>query len=135
MRRRPRLIIGGLLAYLCLALGWAVWQILPTDNGPFWSWGGLILAAGAALSGLLWDLSRGQPGQRPPLMFTVLCGLGLAISMSQSYRYGDAAGWAHAAAGVALIARISPPEPPLANLPHGVSGAPATSQPSLSEAA
>ena len=103
MRSRPRLIIGGLLAYLCLALGWAVWQILPTDNGPFWSWGGLILAAGAALSGLLWDLSRGQPGQRPPLIFTVLCGLGLAISMSQSYRYGDAAGWAHAAAGVALI--------------------------------
>ncbi len=103
MPRLQAILTGALLAYLCLALGWGAWQILPTDNGPLWSWGGLALAASAALSGLLWDLSRGQPNQRPPLIFTVLCGLGLAISMSQSYRYGDAAGWAHVAAGAVLI--------------------------------
>ncbi len=65
------------------------------------SWLGLMLAAGAPLAGLA---THRDTRTRPPLLWTVLSGLGLAVTMAISYRYGNAAGQTHVWAGGALIA-------------------------------
>jgi hypothetical protein len=88
---------------LACALGLvAIWAMVQLSRGlaPALSWVGVLLASGAPLVGLL--THRGP--QRPPLAWTAACGLGVAITMAVSYRYGEAAGTAHVWAGCALIA-------------------------------
>jgi hypothetical protein len=65
------------------------------------SWGGLVLAAGAPLAGIL---SHRDANTRPPLVWTAMSGLGLAVTMAMSHRFGPAAGLVHVWAGAALIA-------------------------------
>lgn len=65
------------------------------------SWLGLALAAGAPLAGIL---THRDTHTRPPVLWTIVSGLGLAVTMAVSYRYGNAAGQTHVWAGGALIA-------------------------------
>ena len=95
-------LITLLYGYLGVASGYAVLQLV-RGMDPTLSWFGLALAAGSALVGLIADQRASMKPRRPNLIWTVLCGLGMAITLSQSYRYGPAAGWAHGWAGAVLV--------------------------------
>ncbi|NIP17299.1 MAG: hypothetical protein GWM87_03425 [Xanthomonadales bacterium] len=71
---------------------------------PLLSWLGLALAALGPLSYLVWTRIT-KPAQTTlhPVEYSVVCGLGVAITMAVSWRHGDAAGWIHAWAGLSLI--------------------------------
>lgn len=88
-----------------LAAGFATLAVYATvqlgrGTPPFLSWMGLLLAAGAPLAGIL---THQDKTSRPPLLWTAFSGLGLAITMAISHRYGTAAGPVHVWAGAALI--------------------------------
>lgn len=88
-----------------LAAGFAALSIYATVQlgrgmTPTLSWAGLLVAAGAPLTGIL---AHRDFETRPPLIFTACSGLGLAITMVMSHRFGPAAGQIHVWAGVALI--------------------------------
>ena len=72
---------------------------------PLLSWAGLALAA---LSPLMFFikayLAKSPRTPRHPVEYSVLSGLGLAVTMLTSYRYGDAAGSIHVWAGITLLA-------------------------------
>lgn len=55
---------------------------------------------------LILDRQPGPDGLRPALGYTVLSGLGLAVAMSQSWKFGPVAGWVHLWAGLAFIAWV-----------------------------
>lgn len=91
---------------LSLVAGFALLSIYATlqlSRGmtPALSWAGLLLAAGAPLAGIL---THRDFKTRPPLAWTACSGLGLAVTMLMSYRFGPAAGLIHLWAGAALIA-------------------------------
>jgi hypothetical protein len=71
---------------------------------PVMGWIGALLACVAPLSWFGLVLLRGKRQNMPqPLGFTAVSGLGLAISMSNSWRYGPTADPTHLAAGISLI--------------------------------
>jgi len=97
-------LVAVIIAYLAGASGYAVAQ-LSRGAEPANSWRGLALAA---LPPLVWLVRarawRSWVSERPPLAYSVMSGLGLAVTLSQSWRFGPAAGWAHLWAGGAFVA-------------------------------
>lgn len=94
---------------IVLVIWWAttaaisIWN-LTTGASVFAAWIGLAIASLAPLSFVIWERFLSAP-DRPlqPLGFSILCGLGLAIAMTTSWRFGPAAGVAHIGAGASLI--------------------------------
>jgi hypothetical protein len=90
--------------YLTLLFAYALIQLFRGVNGSV-SWLGLALSALGPL--IFFMQSRGVSATAEPtalpLMSSMIGGLGLAICMAVSWRYGPAAGWAHAWAGSAMI--------------------------------
>jgi len=79
---------------------------LVRGNEPALSWLGLTLAALPPMVCVILDLQPAADEPRPALGYTVLSGLGLAVAMSQSWRYGPAAGWVHIWAGAAFVSWV-----------------------------
>jgi peroxiredoxin len=91
-----------LLIILTLSL-YALMMLLQ-GKPPALSWLGLALAAGTPMTFFARVLfSPRSVAVDQPLGTTALTGLGLAITMAVSWRYGDAAGMTHAWAGICLI--------------------------------
>jgi peroxiredoxin len=75
---------------------------------PLLSWLGLLLSAGAPLVFFIRVfVSAKSVAVAHPIGTTMLCGLGLAITMAMSYRYADAAGSIHIWAGLCLLAWVT----------------------------
>lgn len=99
-----RAIFTTLLAvFLVYSSGLSAMHLID-GNPPLLSWLGLLLAAAAPLAfiGLRYAPFPAL-GKTQPLGFSILCGLGLAITMSSSWKHGDAAGDAHLWAGACLV--------------------------------
>ncbi|MDH3902495.1 MAG: peroxiredoxin family protein [Xanthomonadales bacterium] len=92
------LTLLSLYAFSRLALG----------TEPLLSWLGLALTAFAPLVFFLKAfLFKSPRTPRHPVEYSVLSGLGLAITMATSFRYGQAAGEIHIWAGVTLLAWLA----------------------------
>lgn len=102
MKRLLSLLIG---IELTLAGAYGTVQLLRGVD-PALSWLGLTLAALPPMVCVILDLQPAADDPRPALGYTVLSGLGLAVAMSQSWRYGPAAGWVHIWAGAAFISWV-----------------------------
>src|SRR5210317_761550 len=77
---------------------------LTRGSEPLLSWAGLALAAFSPLMLFIKAyLMKSPRTPRHPVEYSVLSGLGLAMTMAGSYRYGDAAGMIHVWAGVTLL--------------------------------
>jgi hypothetical protein len=75
---------------------------------PLLSWIGLLLNAMGPLLFFTRELLFKTPRTfRHPLGYSVLCGLGLAMTMAMSFRHGPAAGHLHVWAGITLIGWIA----------------------------
>jgi hypothetical protein len=71
---------------------------------PLLSWFGLWLAAFSPLLFFIKAfLFKAPRSPRHPVEFSILCGLGLAITLVMSYRFGDVAGNLHIWAGITLL--------------------------------
>lgn len=71
---------------------------------PTLSWLGLALTAFAPLVFFLKAfLFRSPRTPRHPVEYSILCGLGLVLTMAMSFRYGQAAGAIHVWAGITLL--------------------------------
>jgi hypothetical protein len=92
-----------LVLWLLAATAAAVWMLV--SAAPPWStWAGLLLAGAPPLLYLVrTHVLRKTDSMPEPLGFSIICGLGVAISMAASWRFGPAAGSAHVAAGACLI--------------------------------
>jgi len=78
---------------------------LARGSEPLLSWLGLALAAFAPLVFFIKAfLFRTARTARHPVEYSLLIGAGLALTMTMSYRYGNAAGAVHIWAGVTLLA-------------------------------
>ncbi len=92
-----------LLAFLVVISAYAVTQLI-RDEPPVLSWLGLLLAGVAPLAYLL--RNRLRPAERSaqqPLAVSMVCGLGLAMTMAMNWRYGAASGSIHLLAAACLI--------------------------------
>jgi hypothetical protein len=89
-----------LLVLLSLYAGAQIWH-----NTTLWiSWLGLLLAAFAPLVFLTTkQLHTSRKEAIQPIGFSTVCGLGVAITMTASWKYGSAAGVVHVWAGACLI--------------------------------
>lgn len=96
--------LGGWLlgAYCATAALLAAFQLLRGALLPL-SWIGLALAALPPLVGVLGGRRMDSIAGRPPLLLTILSGLGLVITMALSWRHGATAGSVHLWAGIAFI--------------------------------
>ncbi len=71
---------------------------------PWISWLGLLLAAAAPFIFLAFErFNVDLAGAIQPIGFSAVCGLGVAITMAASWRFGYAAGNTHICAGACLI--------------------------------
>ncbi|MEJ2534186.1 MAG: hypothetical protein P8008_01580 [Gammaproteobacteria bacterium] len=97
-------VLGGwlLVAYCATAALIAALQLFRGALLPL-SWIGLALAALPPLTGVLGGRRMVGVAGRPPLLLTILSGLGLVITMAISWRHGAAAGSVHVWAGIAFI--------------------------------
>ena len=78
---------------------------LARGTEPLLSWVGLALASLSPLALFIKAyLSRSPRTPRHPVEYSVLSGLGLALTMAASYRYGEAAGSIHIWAGITMLA-------------------------------
>ena len=98
---KPAFVIA-FVVWLCFAGVFALVQIA-VGTEPTASWLGLALSAFTPLAYLIsvfvFRLSRNE---RPSLVYSILTGLGLAVTMAMSWRYDQAAGYAHIWAGISL---------------------------------
>jgi peroxiredoxin len=95
--------ISAFVAWLMFSATYALVQMF-RGMDPLLSWFGMALAALGPLAffaGLY--LSHPARTARHPLEYSIVSGLGLAISMTISWRYGETAGMIHAWAGASLI--------------------------------
>ena len=75
---------------------------------PLLSWLGLALTAFAPLAFFIKAfLFKSPRTPRHPVEYSILGGLGLAVTMAMSFRYGQAAGQIHMWAGVTLLAWLA----------------------------
>ena len=74
---------------------------------PVLAWLGMALAALGPLAFLAWVFIR-KPARTAhhPVGYSIISGLGLAMTMAMSWRHGDAAGMIHIWAGLALVSWI-----------------------------
>ena len=71
---------------------------------PFFSWLGLALTAFSPLVFFIKAFAFKSPrSARHPVEYSILSGLGLAVTMAMSFRYGQATGFIHVWAGATLI--------------------------------
>ena len=94
------------VAYIYAASLYALTELI-RGMSPLWSWAGLFLAAGAPSAFFSWVfITRPPRTAAHPLGISIISGLGLAITMTMSWRYGDAAGLVHLWAGLAFVSWI-----------------------------
>lgn len=92
-----------LVAWLAAA---GVYGIVQSVRGmlPMLSWLGLILSVASPLLFLTRPrLLSSPPTRHAAFGHSIVCGLGLALTLAMSYRYGPAAGNAHVWAGITLV--------------------------------
>ena len=95
--------ISAFVSWLTVVSLYAFTQLL-RGTEPLLSWLGLALTAFAPLVFFLKAfLFRSPRTPRHPVEYSVLSGLGLAITMAMSFRYGDATGAIHVWAGITLL--------------------------------
>lgn len=95
--------ISVFLLWLTLASLYALTQVIRGAE-PLLSWLGLGLSSLAPLTFLIKTLVLKSPAtRRHPLEYSIVGGLGLALTMAMSLRYQQAAGAVHIWAGVSLI--------------------------------
>lgn len=100
--RNTFLVLFVCLAFLLAAI--AAVQLC-TGQSPAISWIGLLLASASPLAFLGFrHLMRRRGEDFHPIVFSGLCGLGVAISMTASWKFGNAAGQIHIWSGICLIA-------------------------------
>jgi len=93
-----------LAAWLALAGVYGIVQSV-RGTGPLLSWLGLLIGVAGPLSFLArtsWLAST--PTRHTALGHSIVCALGLSLTLAMSYRYGAAAGDAHVWAGITLLA-------------------------------
>ena len=99
--------ISSFTAYLGLALVYALIHLF-RGQPLLLSWFGLVLAAGAPTAFLAWLYLAKRARTSPhPVAVSLVCGLGLAITMAANWRYGNASGNVHIWAGICLIGWFS----------------------------
>lgn len=95
---------GIFIAWLAVLCGYGLVQSI-RGMEPLLSWIGLTLCAAAPL---LFQartrLSRSPQTRSTAFVYSAFCGLGLALTLAMSYRYGPAAGNTHIWAGITLLA-------------------------------
>jgi len=95
--------ISGFVTYLVVVGLYALTQ-LARGTEPLLSWLGLALSALSPLAFFVKAfVAKSARTPRHPVEFSVLSGLGLAITMAISYRYGHAAGFIHVWAALTLL--------------------------------
>ncbi len=95
--------IGVLVSWLALISLYAFTRLF-IGTEPLLGWLGLALAAFAPLVFFLKAYLFKSPRKvRHPVEYSVVSGLGLAITMAISFRYGEAAGNIHILAGITLV--------------------------------
>ena len=96
--------ISAFVTWLAVLSLYAISQVIRGAE-PLLSWVGLALTALAPLLFFLKAFMFKSPRTpRHPVAFSVLGGLGLALTMAMSYRFGQSAGELHVWAGLTLLA-------------------------------
>ena len=99
--------ISAFVSWLTLISIYAITQLV-SGTEPLLSWLGLTLTAFSPLAFFLKAfLFKSPRTPRHPLEYSILSGLGVAVTMAMSFRYGEAAGSIHVWAGMTLLAWVS----------------------------
>ena len=95
--------ISGFITWLVMVSLYAISQLVKGTE-PIISWLGLSLCALSPLAFFIKVfLARSPRTERHPVEYTVLSGLGLALTLAMSYRFGPSAGMMHYWAGLTII--------------------------------
>lgn len=98
------IFITGFSSYIAFVFPYALLQIARGMEF-FLSWLGLALSAGSPLLFLAClYLARPTRTSRHPVAVSIICGLGVAMTMAANWRYGAASGLVHLWAGMCLLA-------------------------------
>ena len=96
--------ISAFVTWLAVVSLYAITQLLRGAE-PLLSWLGLALSAFAPLAFFIKAFVAKSPRtRRHPVEYSILSGLGLAVTMAMSYQHGDSAGIIHVWAGITLLA-------------------------------
>lgn len=99
--------ISAFITWLVLLSLYGFWQ-LTKGTPPSLAWIGLTLSAlGPLLFFFKAFLFKSPRSPRHPLGFSIICGMGLVMTMAASFRYGQAAGSIHVWAGSTLLAWLA----------------------------
>jgi hypothetical protein len=93
---------GAFALSACFLSAYAMMQLLRGVN-PTLSWLGLFFAATSPITFLFYSRVFRPKNIQHPVVFSMLCGLGVAISMVASWKYGNTAGMVHVWAGCCLV--------------------------------
>jgi peroxiredoxin len=95
--------ISGFITWMTV-LSFYAFTRLAMGTEPLLSWLGLCLAAFTPLVFFIKAfLFKSPRTPRHPVEYSIVSGLGLALTMAMSYRYADAAGYTHVLAGITLL--------------------------------
>ncbi len=95
--------ISSFLTWLAMVSIYSITQLV-RGTEPLLSWLGLALAVFSPLVFFIKTVVFRSPrSRRHPIEYSILSGLGLAVTMAMSFRYGHAAGLIHVWAGMTLI--------------------------------
>lgn len=98
--------ISGFITWLAALSLYAITRLF-MGTEPLFSWLGLALAALSPLAFFIKAfVSKSPRSSRHPVEYSILSGLGLVVTMTMSFRYGQAAGSMHIWAGATLLAWI-----------------------------
>jgi peroxiredoxin len=101
------IFISAFVSWLAVISVYAITQVFMGAE-PLLSWLGLALSAFAPLVFFIKAfLFKSPRTSRHPLEYSILSGLGLVVTMTMSYRYGQAAGDIHVWAGFTLLAWLA----------------------------
>lgn len=97
------IFISIFVTWLTLVSLYAFAKLL-SGTEPLLAWLGLALTTFAPLAFFLKAfLFKSPRTPRHPVEYSIVSGLGLAMTMAMSFRYGEAAGYIHILAGITLI--------------------------------
>jgi peroxiredoxin len=97
------IFISAFIAFLLLAFFYGLVELLRGVE-PAWSWLGMTLVAGGPLAFFGWVfVTKPARSLRHPLGNTLLSGLGLAMTMVMSWRFGETAGIIHIWSGLIFL--------------------------------
>jgi peroxiredoxin len=101
------IFISAFFSWLVVVSVYALTQVFKGTE-PLLSWLGLALSAfGPLVFFIKVFLFKSPRTSRHPLEYSILSGLGLVVTMTMSYRYGQAAGDIHVWAGFTLLAWLA----------------------------